>query len=624
MNCRIVAVSGPRCGLEFALPSRENFVGRDPSNTIQVDHPSVSRNHCVIRRGGEEWTVRDLESRNGTFVNRIPVRERVLRPGDELQVGDCVFLFLPEAPSERTGPLPEPLAQGDVTRTLVLRPEDSRYLTPGKVDAELAADAANHRGARLARELDALLSISVSIHSLRGVEAISHRLLEAAMEVTPACRGAVWLPASTFAWQRDNGPIEAPAELLALIAGVAQEQAAMLSEVSSAPGTMAATAPILCFGNILGVLVVQGSAGSPLNADHLQLLRAIAVIAGPALDHAAQVEMLEGENRRLLNEAVIEHGMVGEGPAMRKILRLIARVAQVDSTVLVRGESGTGKELVAQAIHANSLRAAKPFVAINCATLSETLLESELFGHEKGAFTGAIAQKRGKLEVAGAGTVFLDEVCEMAPALQAKLLRVLQQREFERVGGTRSLRTDARFIAATNRDMEEAVESGAFRHDLFYRLNVIPLVLPPLRERREDIPLLAGFFVARYAEKTGRKVRGISLAARAYLTAYDWPGNVRELENVMERAVALGSAETVMPEDLPEALLEGPAPPGISPGGYHQALVEAKKQLILSAIEKAGGSHAAAAKLLGLHPNYLSRLIRNLNLKNALKTAGLP
>jgi Nif-specific regulatory protein len=409
VNCRIVAISGPRCGLEFALPAQENFVGRDPSNTIQVDHLSVSRNHCVIRRGGEEWTVRDLESRNGTFVNRIPVRERVLRPGDELQVGDCVFLFLPEAAPERTGPLPpEPLAQGDVTRTLVLRPEDSRYLTPGKVDAELAADAAN-RGARLARELDALLSISVSIHSLRGVEAISHRLLEAAMEVTPAYRGAVWLPAYTFAWQRDNGPIEAPTELLALIAGVAQEQAAMLSEVSTAPGTMAATAPILCFGNILGVLVVQGSAASPLNADHLQLLRAIAVIAGPALDHAAQVEMLEGENRRLLNEAVIEHGMVGEGPAMRKILRLIARVARVDSTVLVRGESGTGKELVAQAIHANSPRAAKPFVAINCATLSETLLESELFGHEKGAFTGAIAQKRGKLEVAGGGTVFLDE-----------------------------------------------------------------------------------------------------------------------------------------------------------------------------------------------------------------------
>lgn len=186
------------------------------------------------------------------------------------------------------------------------------------------------------------------------------------------------------------------------------------------------------------------------------------------------------------------------------------------------------------------------------------------------------------------------------------------------------MHTDARFIAATNRDMEEAVESGAFRQDLFYRLNVIPLVLPPLRERREDIPLLAGFFVARYAAKTGRKVRGISLAARAYLTAYDWPGNVRELENVIERAVVLGSAGTVMPEDLPEALLEGPAPPGISPGGYHQALVEVKKQLILSAIEKAGGSHAAAAKLLGLHPNYLSRLIRNLNLKNALKTTGPP
>src|SRR5256885_5134800 len=212
--------------------------------------------------------------------------------------------------------------------------------------------------------------------------------------------------------------------------------------------------------------------------------------------------------------------MVGESEAMRKVYQSIARGAPTDSTVLVRGESGTGKELAAQAVHQNSPRRERPFVAINCAALTETLLESELFGHERGAFTGALAQKKGKLEVADGGTLFLDEVGELAPVLQAKLLRVLQEREFERVGGVRPIRVDIRLIAATNRDLEQAVETGAFRRDLYYRLNVISHVAPPLRERREDIPLLANYFIARYVEKTGRKIAGISPQARACLIRY--------------------------------------------------------------------------------------------------------
>jgi Nif-specific regulatory protein len=311
--------------------------------------------------------------------------------------------------------------------------------------------------------------------------------------------------------------------------------------------------------------------------------------------------------------------MVGESHRMRDVFQFIAKVASTDSTVLIRGESGTGKELAARAIHQNSPRSGKPFVAINCAALTETLLESELFGHEKGAFTGAIAQKKGKLEVADGGTVFLDEMGEMTPLLQAKLLRVLQEREFEHVGGTRPIKVDIRLIAATNRDLENAIRQGSFRQDLYYRLNVVSLTMPGLRERREDIPLLASYFATKYGQKCKRQVRGISPEARACLKEYDWPGNVRELENAIERAVVLGSSDVIRPEDLPEAVLETEPPAGGTPTRYHEAIKEAKKQLILKAVEQANGNYTEAAKQLGVHANYLHRLIRNLNLKPVLK-----
>jgi Nif-specific regulatory protein len=299
---------------------------------------------------------------------------------------------------------------------------------------------------------------------------------------------------------------------------------------------------------------------------------------------------------------------------MRAVIDFISRVAARESTVLIWGESGTGKELVARAIHANSGRADKPFVAINCAAITETLLESELFGHEKGAFTGAVAQKKGKLEAADGGTVFLDEIGELAVPLQAKLLRVLQEREFERVGGTRSIKVDIRLIAATNRDLKEAARTGSFRQDLFYRLNVVSLRMPALRERKEDIPLLANFFAVRFGEKVKRRVAGISAKARACLLRYQWPGNVRELENAIERAVVLGSTDLILAEDLPEAILEETATEGEPVTALHEGLLRAKKELIERAIEQAGGNYTEAAGILGVHPNHLFRLIRTLNL----------
>ncbi len=371
--------------------------------------------------------------------------------------------------------------------------------------------------------------------------------------------------------------------------------------------------PIVVVDKMLGVIYL--TTGNPLvhfDRDHLQLVTAIAAVAAAPLQNARYVEWLENENRRLQDELNLSHDLVGESPRMQNVYQLIAKVAPSDFTVLIRGESGTGKELVARAIHRNSKRKDNAFVAINCAALTETLLESELFGHEKGAFTGAVAQKKGKLEMADGGTIFLDEMGEMSPLLQTKLLRVLQEREFERVGGTRTLKVNLRVIAATNRDLEAEIVAGNFRQDLFYRLNVVSIKMPSLRDRRQDIPLLANHFLKKHREQCKRRVRGISDEAQSLLKNYDWPGNVRELENVIERALVLGSSDLIRPEDLPETILEIESPTRLT---LYDAVKEAKKQFVLSAIEQAEGNYTEAGKILGIHPNHVHRLVRELKLR---------
>jgi transcriptional regulator with PAS, ATPase and Fis domain len=290
--------------------------------------------------------------------------------------------------------------------------------------------------------------------------------------------------------------------------------------------------------------------------------------------------------------------------------------------VLIRGESGTGKELVARAIHRASPRAGEPFIAVNCATLSETLLESELFGHERGAFTGAIARKIGKLEAASGGTLFLDEVGEIPTGLQAKLLRVLQEKEIERVGGTRPITVDVRLLAATNRDLEAAISDGSFRNDLYYRLNVITLQVPPLRERGSDITLLARHFAAHHGRQLRRRDIALTAAARQAIIAYDWPGNVRQLANAIERAVVLCDGELIRIEDLPDEVIDRGSE--LPAGSFQSALVATKKQLIRAAFAATSGDHNAAAEHLGLHANSLRRLIRTLGLRAELSSTAQP
>jgi two-component system, NtrC family, response regulator len=346
----------------------------------------------------------------------------------------------------------------------------------------------------------------------------------------------------------------------------------------------------------------------------------ILVTIAKALEHRRLIMA----NRRLNQELDKKYGfpnIVGESRVMEEILALVKRVAASRATVLITGESGTGKELIARAIHQCSNRAAKSFISVNCAALTETLLESELFGHERGAFTHAVAMRKGRFELADGGTLFMDEVAEMSQGLQVKLLRVLQEMEFERVGGNRTIKVDVRVVAASNRDLKEEVEAGRFREDLFYRLNVVHLHLPPLRQRQEDIPLLAGHFIKKYVQENLRDKTRITPDALKVLIQYAWPGNVRELENVMERAVILCSNNVISPQDLPAELAPAPAESRLDIDRFiplntplPEALDGIEEQMIRRALEKSGQVQVRAAELLGITKSLLQYKLKKYHL----------
>jgi Nif-specific regulatory protein len=622
MPPRLAAIAGKLKGAIFAINEDSLVIGRETAANLCIADASVSRRHSKIEKKEEGFFITDLESLNGTFINDVPVKTRRLEHGDRVRIGDSQFLFLThdgEATSKSSDvKLDE--AQMVSGSTLQIRFDDALY--------------------SMARDLSALMKVSTTINSIRGLDELLQRLLELLFEAVPAQRGAILLTnegsfetSLVFGLDRARGKDQAVTVSKTIVQQVLRDGVALLasegaSESSVATESLISTrahsvmcVPLIMFDRKLGVLYLDTTLQrDQFNRDHLQLVAAIAGIAAVAIENARQFEWLETENERLLADVNIEHNMVGEGTAMQRVYHFISKVAPTDSTVLISGESGTGKELAARAMHRNSKRAQKPFMAVNCAALNESLLESELLGHEKGSFTGAFAQKKGRLEVADGGTVFLDEIGELTPALQVKLLRVLQEREFERVGGTVTIKVDIRVIAATNKNLEEAIEAGEFRQDLYYRLNVVSLEMPPLRERREDIMLLANYFADKYGAKCNRRLKGFSAEARACLTSYDWPGNVRELENAIERSVVLGTTDLILPEDLPEVVLESELSP-TSTLRYHEAVTLTKKQIIVDAMAQVNGNYTAAARLLGVHPNYLHRLIRNLNLKDQLRTS---
>ncbi len=632
---RLLVLSGPLKDSTISLSEAEITVGREASNGIAVMDPSVSRKHFLLRGQEGKFQLRDLGSRNGTLVNGGAVQEHWLKHGDEIASGDSSFLFLLE--DEDFAPVLGRVEFDENQRsaeTTVIHPRDVVYLQPDRLMRELPANS------QTARNLNALLKISRIVHAIRDLDELQGQLLDLIFEVVPAGRGAILLADSegqhfnsTFARTRQPGAAPAVKVSRTIARQVLEQGIAILGtdvpssgslrEIQSLAASQVRSllcVPLTVFQRVIGCIYLDSNNfGSRLQEDHLQLVAAVAGISAVALENARRLQWLEQENERLTVEITQERSLVGESVHMKNIYQFLKRVAPADSTVLIEGESGTGKELAARAIHRNSPRANKPFMAINCAAIPETLLESDLFGHERGAFTGAAGLKRGRLEIADSGVVFLDEIGELAPALQVKLLRVLQEHEFERVGGTHPIKVDIRVIAATNRNLDQAVREGAFRRDLYYRLAVLKVTMPSLRERREDIPMLARHFVQKHAKRCRVKPRPISREALSCMVNYDWPGNVRELENAIERALVLGNSDMILPEDLPESLLERTPPPEMTEAKYHAAVKELKKQLILDAVEQTHGSYADAARILGVHPNYLHRLIRNLELKEILK-----
>lgn len=637
MNPRVFGISGPFQGATLSVASEELSIGRDPSNHLWIPDPVLSRQHCLLTRKGDQFFIRDLGSRNGTIVNGMTVDELQLRHGDQISIGTSVLLFLlGEGEESLQG------SRVEFTDTMVLgsppvslQPEDAIHLQPDNFFAHLPQPAAYDFGA--------LLKLATRIGSVGDTESLQWQLLGFIFEVVPAERGAILLfedPdrfTSAVAWDRARGP-DCPVQVSrTIVKRAARERVGLVmnnvlgDEGLRQVGTVTELriqsvlcVPLIAANKVLGTIYLDSQHRSDqFDERRLQVMTAIAGIAALALSNVQYTEQLQKENQELRAEIDLDHNMVGSSKGIRQVFQLIRRVAPIDSTVLIEGESGTGKELVARAIHRNSPRAQRPFVAINCAAIPDTLLESELFGYEKGAFTGATALKKGKLEAAEGGTLFLDEISELATSLQAKLLRVLQEREFERVGGARPVKLNIRVVAATNKSLAEFVKTGAFRNDLYHRLNVVTLSVPALRERREDIPVLAEYFISKISRKCKMRPRSLSAEARAYLTNYHWPGNIRELENALEHAIVLGSTNAILPEDLPEAILETESPASELKAQYHVAMKDFKKQLVRQALLEAKGSYVEAARALGMHPNSLLRLIRNLGLRSALE-ASLP
>jgi transcriptional regulator with GAF, ATPase, and Fis domain len=581
MAAELVVVNGPLAGTRFAIGIAEVLVGRAPNSKVVLSDSDVGWRHCTVRQQGGRFLVTDLRSSIGTYVNGMRSAERWLEDRDQIGIGKTILMF----------------RSGEAVADVAAAP-----MTADPKPVLLAACSLVF----LFRAIAATVGEAQS-------RLLQNQIVRLVGDLVPTQQGILYLGASCeeLHMRYADSVTRYSFDFDPAIERVCEEGAFEDSE-SGMVGV-----PLYLAGVLGGCLVIRvHDREVPRLSAHLETLTAVASLAAVGFEANQEVETLKAENALLQEQIAVNTGIVGNSPPVRRLMELVERVAPRDTTVLITGESGTGKELIARALHQKSGRRDRPFVAVNCAALGEHLFESELFGHEKGAFTGAVSMKRGRFEMAQGGSIFLDEVGELAQGLQAKLLRVLQQREFERVGGTQAHLLDIRVIAATNRDLGEDVSEGKFREDLFHRLNVVNLESPPLRDRKDDIPLLAQYFLQRSAERCKRAVQGLSREVEEMLLAYNWPGNVRELENAMERAVVLGVSDWVLPEDLPESLLEMAARD--SGTKYHHSVGRAKCDAILDAYVQGNFDYKQAARVLGLHPNYLLRLVRNLGIRDEI------
>ncbi|MDQ3180943.1 MAG: sigma 54-interacting transcriptional regulator [Acidobacteriota bacterium] len=622
MKPQLVILNGSLESKTISLADIDIFtIGRAVKNHLPISDYGLSREHALIRRTADGFMLEDLGSRNGTFVNGFPAQKLLLKHGDRIRVGQTHILFLTE----------------EENQTMLFSDEiqfdDDAFLTQTDISILIEKDVTD-----LSTDFGVLTKIGKVLDRIQTSEELQQKLLEIILELIPAERGAIVLLNDDFTEpnsvcvlnkiQRGNVPMHISRTItnevlggkIAVLKNNITQATPETAESLISSGVNSVLCVPLLLGDISGLIYLDSDdILFKFENSHLQQMTAIANLVVAALKNVRYLEFLKIENESLQKWAQLETNMIGESEPMNLLAQLIAKVSQTDSTILISGESGTGKELVARAIHKNSPRNNKPFIALNCAVLNENFLDSDLFGHEKGAFTGAVGQRKGKIELAEGGTLFLDELGELAPSLQAKLLRVLQEREFERIGGGKPIKANVRVIAATNRNLAEEVKKGNFREDLFFRLNVVQIEVPPLRRRKSDIPLLVQHFTHKYSELCKRRVQGISPAAQQALVNHEWRGNVRELENAIERAIVLGSGDTIQLDDLPYEIIENRKPEHISPLDFHQQIKAAKRTIVLSAIKEAGGNYSEAARQLAIHPNNLHRIIRQLEIKDETK-----
>ncbi len=613
MGARLKVLKGRNPGEAIPIDG-EVFIGRDADNHVHILDETASRHHARLRRVEGNVLLVDLGSNNGTYVNGDKVSERVLRTGDQVLIGNTVFVYELDEDEGAEGRRPTVILQDTREGTLTVQSSvDPREGTKTPFKREALEEGV----VRLQR----LYDLAETCAELGDAASLAARVLEITCDTLQAGRGFFLVAdkgdvTCLAARGGGSGPLPVSRTIVqqvlrdrrALLVSDAQEDTALASKESVRTfkiGSVLA-APLLFREECHGLLYLdaRGAKGAPagspgqFDAEDMNFLVAVGRQAAVAWEVARRLENSTAQVKELARISIGEIRVVGQSPKWREVLSTVEKVAPTGSTVLILGESGTGKELIAKRIHERSPRREGPFIPVNCAALVETLLEAELFGHEKGAFTGATERRKGKFELADTGTLFLDEVGEMSPNTQAKLLRVLEDRQFYRVGGTKPVTVDVRVIAATNRDLKAGLAKGTFREDLYYRLSVVSVPLPPLRERKDDVAQLAFHFLEVSRAETKKPVQGISNKAMDLLVAYGWPGNARELRNVIERAVVLSERPVIDVEDLPLDLRS----PGAS-GTRDTAplsIRDAERACILRALEATGWKKGETAKLLGI------------------------
>lgn len=647
------------------MPGQTFSVGRAPNNHIILQDDRCSRNHCEVYLEGQEWRVRDLGSRNGTNVaNGLIQGEYVLEPGDIIRIGRSQLKFvhdLAKAFPEASGGTLDLTTEGKNGEQAPLDPDEMTIQEPTTIthrrgqtkffklqDQEEVADIP-----KVGRAAAKLCRLAFELAKSQDVKTVAELALAGVFEEVAVDAGAVLLLPRNFSKEPAGSELENIASQSTtklpyypispfLAATVLREGEAVLarnimgdSNLSrrDSKGEIHATsvicAPIRRGKKVFGLLHLYSTqTGKTPDADDLEFTLAVADTAAVALHNLSRRQELtenliqvRSENLQLRERLGVQSEIVGKSPLMGRIAEEIARAAATKVTVLIHGESGVGKELVARAIHYSSPRRKGVFVCLNCAALTESLLESELFGHEKGAFTGATERKIGKFEAAHNGTLMLDEIGEMSPTIQAKFLRVLEGHPFERVGGSEPVKVDVRAIAATNRDLEKEVTEGRFRRDLYFRLNVLAIHVPALRKRPEDIPELCLFFLQKFIAETGRKIKGFTPRAMEQLTRYRWPGNVRELRNVIERAIVLCQHDVIDQEDLLLSKLSTAGDTQELPQPADQfvpvSLDEMERRHILATLNALGWNKSQAASMLGIERSTLDRKIRRYQIEES-------